>query len=78
LSNGPLFRRAATWTDPAAIKAQYRSASILKGQRVVFNIKGNDYRLVVEINYKAEVVYIRWVGTHEEYDGIDAETVKCR
>lgn len=66
----------ATWAQPADIKAQYRSASVLKNRRVVFNIKGNDYRLIVAIAYKLGVVYIKFIGTHAEYDKIDAETVE--
>jgi len=63
------------WGTPAKVKAKYKSASILKGSRVVFNIKGNDYRLVTAINYPYRVVYVRFVGTHVEYDQIDAEEV---
>ncbi len=66
---------AAAWRDPTEIKTQYRSASILKDSRVVFNICGNKYRLVVRINYHFSVVYIRFVGTHKEYDAINAEVV---
>lgn len=66
----------ATWRQPADIKAKYRSASVLKNRRFVFNIKGNDYRLIVAIAYKLGVVYIKFVGTHAEYDEIDAETVE--
>jgi len=65
----------AEWRSPADVKAQFGNASILKGRRVVFNIKGNDYRLVVKIHYDRGTVYIRFVGTHREYDGIDAETI---
>lgn len=65
----------ASWMQPADIKAQYRSASVLKNRRVVFNIKGNDYRLIVAIAYRLQVVYVKFVGTHKEYDAIDAETV---
>jgi mRNA interferase HigB len=65
----------ATWTQPADIKAQYRSASVLKNRRVVFNIKENDYRLIVAVAYKLQVVYVRFVGTHKEYDAVDAETI---
>ena len=54
----------ATWTQPADIKAQYRSASVLKNRRVVFNIKGNDYRLIVAVACKLEIVYVKFVGTH--------------
>ncbi len=63
------------WDTPAKVKAKYGTASIVAGNRVVFNIKGNHYRLVVKINYSYRVVYIRFVGTHAEYDGIDAEEV---
>lgn len=66
----------ASWTQPADIKAQYRSASVLKNRRVVFNIKGNDYRLIVAIAYKLQVVYVKFVGTHREYDTVDAETIE--
>jgi len=65
----------ASWRDPADIKAQHRSASILKGSRVVFNICGNKYRLVVHVLYPFHTIYIRFVGTHKEYDMIDAEIV---
>ena len=65
----------ATWRSPADIKEQYRNASILKNSRAVFNIGGNKYRLVVALKYTQEIAYIRFVGTHEEYDDIDAETV---
>ncbi len=63
------------WDTPARIKEKYKSASIVGGNRVVFNIKGNNYRLVVRINYRYRVVYIRFVGTHAEYDRIDVEEV---
>jgi mRNA interferase HigB len=66
----------ATWTQPAEIKEQYRSASILKNRRVVFNIKGNDFRLVVALSYKLQIAYVKFVGTHSEYDRIDAETIE--
>ena len=65
----------ASWTQPSDIKALYRSASILKNRRVVFNIKGNDYRLIVAIAYKLQIVYVKFIGTHKEYDAVDAETV---
>jgi mRNA interferase HigB len=58
------------------IKAKYRSASILKNRRVVFNIKGNDYRLVVSVAYQFGAVYIKFIGTHAQYDAIDAETIE--
>jgi mRNA interferase HigB len=65
----------ASWRNPAEIKDQYGSASILKRSRVVFNIGGNKYRLVISINYSVEVIYIRFIGTHKEYDTINAETI---
>jgi mRNA interferase HigB len=67
--------RAADWESPAAIKQRYPSASLLPRNRVVFNIVGNKYRLVVQINYPYRVVYVRFVGTHADYDRIDAENV---
>lgn len=65
----------ADWDTPAKVKAMYRNASIVGDNRVVFNIKGNTYRLVVKINYPYRVVYIRFVGTHAEYDAVDVEEV---
>ena len=65
----------ATWSNPGEIKTQYHSASILKNSRVVFNICGNKYRLVVKISYKNGIVLIRFVGTHKEYDAVNAEEV---
>lgn len=58
--------------NPAAVKADFRSASVLKDGRVVFNIAGNEYRLVVWVNYPYRVVYVRFIGTHAAYDAIDA------
>jgi mRNA interferase HigB len=66
---------AADWATPADVRATYGDASILKNSRVVFNIAGNQFRLVTRINYPYRVVYVRFVGTHEEYDDIDAETI---
>ncbi|MBL8418453.1 MAG: type II toxin-antitoxin system HigB family toxin [Dechloromonas sp.] len=68
--------KRASWSQPAEIKEQYRSASILKNKRVVFNIKGNDYRLVVSVAYHYQAVYVKFIGTHKEYDSIDAENVE--
>ncbi len=65
----------AEWASPADVKIQYRSASILKDNRVVFNIAGNKYRLVVRINYNSKTVFVRFIGTHREYDKIDAEVI---
>jgi mRNA interferase HigB len=67
--------REANWKQPVDVKGSHPKASILKAGRVVFNIKGNDYRLVARINYPAAVVEIRFFGSHLEYDQIDAETV---
>jgi len=64
------------WEQPADIKARYASASILKKRRVVFNIKGNKYRLIVAVAFNVGVVYIKFIGTHKEYDEVDAETVE--
>ncbi|MBI2994452.1 MAG: type II toxin-antitoxin system HigB family toxin [Gammaproteobacteria bacterium] len=65
----------ADWSSPADVKQDFRSASILKDGRVVFNIAGNKYRLVVWINYPYRVVYIRFIGTHARYDKIDAQNI---
>tara|TARA_E500000318_G_scaffold11470_1_gene10056 strand:+ start:1839 stop:2144 length:306 start_codon:yes stop_codon:yes gene_type:complete len=69
--NGP----GCDWATPADVKASYRNASIVADNRVVFNIHGNRYRLVVKINYPYRVVYIRWIGTHAAYDKIDVTKV---
>jgi len=66
----------ATWTAPQQIKAQYRSASIRPDRRIVFNIKGNDYRLVVAIAFKSQVIYVKFIGTHAQYDRVDVDTVE--
>ncbi len=65
----------ATWKGPGDIKTEYPSASILEDNRVVFNIKGNKYRLVVKINYSYKIVWIRFIGTHSDYDKIDATKI---
>jgi mRNA interferase HigB len=65
--------REAQWTRPADIKAQFRSAGILKRRCAVFNIEGNDYRRVVSVAFSAGILYVKFVGTHEECDRIDAE-----
>ena len=67
--------KAANWSTPADVKAHYRNANILKDGRAVFNICGNSFRLVVWINYEYFTVYIRFIGTHAEYDDIDAQTI---
>ena len=66
--------RHAEWPDPAAVKEQFRSASFV-GDRLVFNIAVNKYRLVAGIDYRYRTVYVKWVGTHGEYDGIDVMKV---
>ncbi|WP_339074758.1 type II toxin-antitoxin system HigB family toxin [Teredinibacter turnerae] len=65
----------AGWNSPAEVKQEFGNASILKDGRVVFNIAGNKYRLVVWINYAYGVVYIRFIGTHVQYDKIDVQTI---
>ena len=65
----------AKWTCPQDVKNQYANASIVGNNRVIFNIKGNDYRLVVAIAYRMQYVYVKFIGTHTEYDKVDAATV---
>ncbi len=67
--------KAADWATPADVKRDAGTASILKDGRAVFNIAGNKYRIVVWINYPYRVVYIRFIGTHRQYDAIDAQTI---
>lgn len=67
--------KLAEWKQPADIKSDYSSASIIAHNRVIFNIKGNNYRLVVKFHYNTQIGYIRFVGTHREYDKIDAEEI---
>jgi mRNA interferase HigB len=66
----------AQWSTPQDIKAQYRNASFVGNNRVVFNIKGNDHRLIVAVAYKFGALYIKFVGTHSEYDRVNASTVE--
>jgi len=65
----------AQWRSPAELKREFGSASVLRYGRAVFNIAGNKYRLVVWINYPYRVVYVRFIGTHAQYDRIDAQTI---
>jgi mRNA interferase HigB len=65
----------ASWQTPNDVKKQFGNASIVGNSKIVFNIKGNDYRLVVEINYKFQYVYVLWIGTHTEYDKIDVTKI---
>jgi len=65
----------AKWTNPSELKSEYTKASILKSGRVVFNICRNKYRLIVDINYERQWVFIRFIGTHTDYDKIDANKI---
>lgn len=67
--------KAARWADPPAVKQVFGSADILRDGRVVFDISGNKYRLVAWVNYHYGIVYVRFIGTHRDYNGIDAQTV---
>ena len=67
--------KTSNWTSPSEIKATYANASILKNNRVVFNIKGNSYRLIVKFNFERQWAFIRFVGTHAEYNRIDADLI---
>ena len=68
----------AVWQSPNDVKLDYPSASIIKNNRIIFNIKGNDYRLVVKFNFKIGNAWIKFIGTHAEYDKIDVNTVQNR
>lgn len=79
-AEGPLrawFHEAkvAHWRNFKGVKNEFPSADVLPGNRVIFDIKGNEYRLVVKIHYNTEVIFVRFVGTHQDYDRIDAETI---
>ncbi len=65
----------ADWETPHDLKSKFRNASILTGKRVVFNINGNKYRLIVDIEYRLKIVFVVWFGTHVEYDLINAKTI---
>ena len=65
----------ATWQSPQELKAQFGHASILKNGRAVFNIAGNKYRLVVAIDYRRQAMFVKFIGTHQQYDAIDAESI---
>jgi mRNA interferase HigB len=65
----------ANWNNPGDIKSEYAKASILKNGRIVFNICGNKYRLIVDINYKRKWVFVLFIGTHKEYDRVDAQKI---
>jgi len=66
---------AANWNTPNELKDQFQNASIISNKRVVFNIHGNKYRLIVDIEYRLKIVFIVWFGTHKQYDKIDAKKV---
>ncbi|MGV2052493.1 type II toxin-antitoxin system HigB family toxin [Agrobacterium sp. 22-209-1] len=66
----------AEWANSADVKRLYATASIVSAERVVFNIKGNDYRLVVAVDFEKSIVWIKWIGTHKAYDKIDVTEVK--
>jgi mRNA interferase HigB len=68
--------KKAHWRQPSDLKALYASVSILKNRRAVFNLKGHDYRLIVAVAYKQGYVYVKFVGTHTEYDAVDADTIE--
>lgn len=67
--------KTADWKNSNAVKVLYKNASVVGDGRVVFNIKGNTYRLVVAIDYEYQVIFIRFIGTHKQYDKIDAKTI---
>src|SRR6202051_1781919 len=68
--------RNARWSSAADVKRSYATASIVSADRVVFNIKGNDYRLVVAVDFDKGIVWIKWIGTHKNYDKIDVKDVR--
>jgi mRNA interferase HigB len=68
--------RKATWTSSADVKKLYATASIVTAERIVFNIKGNDYRLVVAVDFEKGIVWIKWIGTHRDYDRIDVTEIE--
>ncbi|AHM63214.1 hypothetical protein D770_24845 [Flammeovirgaceae bacterium 311] len=67
--------KRAEWNKPSDVIADFPTADIIKNDRVIFNISGNKYRLVVSINYTTKYVYIRFIGTHKQYDSIDVHTI---
>jgi mRNA interferase HigB len=68
--------RRAKWLSTADVKRHYRTASVISAERIVFNIKGNDYRLVVSADFEKGIVWIKWIGTHNDYDRIDVKKVE--
>jgi mRNA interferase HigB len=67
--------RSARWRRPDEVKATYKTASILKDNRICFNIGGNKYRLIVRVNYAVGILYVRWIGSHRDYDDLDANSI---
>lgn len=65
----------ASWGSPNELKSQYGNASIITEKRVVFNIHGNSFRLVVDIEYRLKIVFVVWFGTHKQYDSVDAKKI---
>ena len=68
--------KKARWTGTADVKRSYATASIVSADRIVFNIKGNDYRLVVAVDFEKGIVWIKWIGTHKDYDKVDVNEVE--
>ena len=68
--------RKASWRNTRDVKRLYGSASVLSAERIVFNIRGNEYRLVVSVDFEKGIVWIKWIGTHKDYDRIDAKEVE--
>ena len=66
----------ARWNSPNELKLQYHNSSVISRKRIVFNIKGNKYRLITDIEYKIDIVFIVWVGTHKEYDKLNVKEIK--
>jgi mRNA interferase HigB len=67
--------KKARWSSAADVKRSYATASIVSAERIVFNIKGNDYRLVVAVDFEKAIVWIKWIGTHKDYDKIDVSEI---
>lgn len=65
----------AIWTNPQELKAQFGNASVITGKRIIFNINGNRYRLIVDIEFRLQIIFVVWFGNHEEYDSIDSKTI---
>jgi mRNA interferase HigB len=68
--------RKARWSNTADVKRRYATASVISSERIVFNIKGNDYRLVVSVDFEKGIVWIKWLGNHRDYDRLDAREVE--